>query len=268
MSLLPDPRLASLRADIEKLVLSLTELIAFKDELLSQVCPRIEAQYMMTVGALECDCFRLDCQMRRLRRKLTLIHIQQNRQEQIDMVWIEVQLAEEFARFEQEIRHQQERLAELNNWMHLPTLTPEESEELRTKYRFLVKRLHPDTNPTGSPENLRLFTQCSDAYQCADLATIRLIYAMLEGQVTASEVSLGEMDALEKRRNNLLGQKKAMEICIENIKNRFPYNEQPFLNDPQAVANRVSEVKAEIDRLNAKIQWYTEQLKPWGRCYE
>ena len=65
--------------------------------------PNIETQYMMLVGQYEIHAMRLEIEVKRWKRRITLRQQYVNRGEKPDMVAIEAQLDEEFAEWQKKL---------------------------------------------------------------------------------------------------------------------------------------------------------------------
>lgn len=260
MAIMQSPEYRALTEEIEILKAELTDLIALRDDLLLQVCPQIETEYMHAVGALECDAYRLECQYRRLKRKLELIRMHVNRQEIVDISQIEAALEQELLEFQSKLEQREAQIKQALERLQYSILSPDEASELKRKYHKIVKALHPDVNPNATEASTELYVQAVQAYQSGDLGTIRLVYAMLD--MPAAENSASH-EALQARRDLLKEQTRILVEKIAQIKVSFPYNQQSFLADKDAVAICVAEVQRTIEDYKAKTKHLKVLLSEW-----
>ena len=70
MNIVIHPEYYALQEEIKKLRENLSQLFLRRDELVCHVCPNVQADYMLKVGAFEYKLYELDCMTARLRRKL------------------------------------------------------------------------------------------------------------------------------------------------------------------------------------------------------
>ena len=138
------------------------------------------------------------------------------------------------------------------------------SDEVRSLYRKIVKKLHPDVNPDQNEEEKNMFREAVEAYEKDDLDKLREISAMIDdGYLSTSAEGYTEED-ISKIKEIIEGLKskvQSLEDEIEYIKDSYPYLYKEILDDEKAVevrqkdlANRLkefSEMRAElVERLS------------------
>jgi hypothetical protein len=84
-------------------------LVLERDDLLYRECRNIEMAYMLAVGGLEYQAFKIECAILRLKRKAELIQTKKNRQEKVIPSEIENALDMEFAEYEAKLREELKR---------------------------------------------------------------------------------------------------------------------------------------------------------------
>lgn len=242
-----------IRKEIEKLRQQLEELLYERDELKYTICENIETQYLLIFGSLEYKVYDTYCYYLRLRRKRELIQAKKNRQEKVSIQAIEKQLDREFKEYQENL---QEKIAQINQAIErsqLDILTEEESKTLKKLYRSIVKRLHPDVNPSITPAEKELFNNATEAYKNGDLFTLQIIFEIVEtyGQseeATKSNLSLPD----EKQRLEMLVSKVREEIS--QIKTTVPYIWRAYVEDEAAKNERCTE-------LNKLLKSYQEAIR-------
>jgi len=144
-----------------------------------------------------------------------------------------------------------------DNWFN-NCYTAEESEELRQKYREIVKRLHPDLNPNLKPIEIDLWHKTQEAYQMGNLEEIRRIYLLLNNLTQAPEYHdsndiKAQVDLL-KENIDLLRQK------IEDMRNNFPLNFEVILNDARLLNSEKDKIRKQIEQFKSSIDSLNNHL--------
>lgn len=254
------PGYAELKEAVEKLRTELSVLMAEHDQLIYTECKNIEMRYMLELGSLEYKAYEAECEARRLKRKIELIQSAINRQKKPDLAQIEDQLEREFAEYQERLNEQIDKMNDALARSNSPTLSKEESRELKKCYRAIVKALHPDLHPEESPERMDLFYNAVRAYENADLRTLQIISAMIDnGELTAK--SEEGMAALAHERERLEELLQSVNEKIAEIKSEYPYNLKEILQDEEKVAARKAELQMTIERWNEAIVVYRGRLE-------
>lgn len=232
------------------------ETLMARDHLLFHEAELLKAEYMEKVGLLEYKLYEFQITFQRLKRKLELIRQKLSCQEKVNMQAIEYKLDAEYAEYEEKIAV---RLAEITELMNISgTLAEDDSKELKSLYKKLVKRLHPDLNPGQSDEEYVLFQKAVYAYQHSDARTLRRI-DMLTDKISKESSNKYEMKKL--RYKSLQKACEDMEREMTEIRQRFPFDKAAFLNDKQAVKLRQSELQASLEEYKEKYAELEQKLK-------
>ncbi len=136
-------------------------------------------------------------------------------------------------------------------------------DELKKRYRKIVKRLHPDMNPNQTEEEMRMFREAVEAYQNGDLEKLREICAILDGMGTGEEFENTPegIEQLRAVRDTLKATIAKMMEEIDDITHRFPYTAKEFLEDEEAVAERQKELQEELKKYSDICDELEERLK-------
>ena len=262
MNIVIHPEYYALQEEIKKLRENLSQLFLRRDELVCHVCPNVQADYMLKVGAFEYKLYELDCMTARLRRKLELLRAALNRQESVDLTWIEQQLDIEFDAYNQELLRRMKDLDDALKQNEKDFLSEKDSVELKKLYRLLIKRLHPDVCHDRTEEQSRLFEHACAAYKNGDLATMRTIAMLLEKDIDFDE-KYSPLD-LEKLRADVdILRKRCDKIAyeIKEIENSFPYDQIEFLRDDDRVAAYVREINEQIEVRKEVCSCYEQMIR-------
>jgi hypothetical protein len=109
----------------------LATLIQEKEHILITVIPRVEAEYKVKISYLEYKCFVLEIEIRAMNREIKIRQAAINRGEIIDEVEIKRQLENEFEAWKNQIEDMKDEIEKANKYLKIPTMTNEESRELK-----------------------------------------------------------------------------------------------------------------------------------------
>lgn len=254
------PAYEELTREIKSLKEKLCNLLNERDELRFVICKNIEADYMIKLGTLEIALFKMQCKVLRLKRKLSLIQERLNKKEAVDEAQIEQHLDVEFEAYQKKLDEKirlLDRAIELSN---AEKLTDEEARELKQLYYKIVKNLHPDLNPDMTDGEIALFLRAVEAYNAGDLETMRIIGKTIIGE-NAFTPARDVLKELVSERNTLKSITEKVENEIKQIKNTFPYDMLPILENPQKLKRRRAEYERMIEEEQQNYQYFKERIE-------
>lgn len=254
------PEVVMLKAEVKRLRTEISMLLLERDELKFVECKNIEMHYMLFLGALEYKAFELYCEMLRLKRKIELIQIKKNRQEMISISCIEKVLDEEFTEYQKKLQEQIDKMNTALERSRSELLSEDETKELKTLYRAIVKALHPDLHPESSEAQIRLFQNAVDAYENGDLNTLRIIKEMV-GDDVLPESKENSIVVLQKEKARLEIMIKRIKKEIDEIKNSYPYNLKTIIQNEKLMNEKKVDLEDTISRLKEIIEIYDQQIK-------
>lgn len=253
------PDIKKLKEKIRFLRRELEDLYPEKEHLVGVICENIQRDYTLVFGSLEYKLYEAYCEYLRLRRKRDLIQAKKNRGEKPDMEAIESRLDEEFREYKRRLEEQMEEINEAIEKSKLKLLPEEEQKELKTLYKAIVKRLHPDLNPSITEGEKELFYNATESYKLGDLNTLRIIYDLtVKGE--EEELSLPN-DSLAKEAERLEKAIVAIREEIERIKSNPPYSLKIYLEDERKKAERLNTLRQEIRSFQLAIRTQEEAIK-------
>ncbi len=258
-SVIPFPAFEELKASVEKSRTELSMLVLERDELLYVECKNIEMAYMLAIGGLEYKAYEIECAVLRLRRKAELIQAKKNRQEKIALSEIEEQLETEFAEYRAKLSEQIEKMNAALERNRGKRLSEEETRELKKMYRAIVKSLHPDINPETSEAEIQLFHNAVTAYKNGDIDGLRIISMMVTGS-TLHTAKADPASQLVKERERLLKLLRSVREGIAKIKSEYPYKMKTFLQSPEEIEARKTELESRIEQLNERLAAYKARI--------
>ena len=253
------PDIKKLKEKIRSLRRELEDLYPEKEHLVGVVCENIQRDYTLVFGSLEYKLYEAYCEYLRLRRKRDLIQAKVNRGEEPDMEAIESRLDEEFREYKRRLEEQMEEINEAIEKSKLKLLPEEEQKELKTLYKAIVKRLHPDLNPSITEGEKELFYNATEGYKKGDLNTLRIIYDLtVKGE--EEELSLPNA-SLAKEAERLEKAIVAIREEIERIKSNPPYTLKIYLEDERKKAVRLYTLRSETQSFYRAIQTQEEAIR-------
>ena len=253
------PAYEDLKTEIEKLRVELSMLLLERDELNFVICRNLETEYMLKLGGLEHQLYLKQCEAQRLKREAELIRAALNRQEKPDLSQIESSLDEEFADFQEKLDEQVQKMNEALKHNSGEPLSSEDTKELKSLYRKIVKRLHPDLNPNSTDAEMQLFENAVTAYKNGDLLSVRAIYEMV-GDDSAAPDETDTMQALIKTKKHLEEILAGIKEEISAIKSRYPYTERELLADDAKVEEKKQQLRGALEQYQKLCELYQERI--------
>ena len=253
------PEYDSLKSETEKLRTELSMLLLERDELVFVICRNLETEYMLKIGGLEHQLYAKQCEAKRLKRKSELIQAALNRQEKLDFTRIDRLLDREFAAYQEKLDEQVRKMNEALKHNSAEFLSPEDTKELKSLYRKIVKVLHPDLHPYISDEERQLFENAVAAYKNGDLLSIRAIYETI-GDSSVAPDDADTMQTLMKTKKHLEELIKEINKEIAGIKGRYPYTEQNLLADDAKVEERKTQLRGALEQYQKLCDVYLERI--------
>lgn len=144
-------------------------------------------------------------------------------------------------------------------------LSPEKQKDLRKKYFFIMRQLHPDLNPekTNVQEKLMEYTQA--AFESLDYESMQNIFWLVDPtltKLTSSPKNSKEKDETRTEEESKAALKKLLEASeslqksrvrllnrIETLKNLPQIQNEAMLDDPQEVKEYRSVLQKKLDFL-------------------
>lgn len=253
------PEIAKLKEEIDRARTELSVALFEYDEICFVICKNLETMFFVEFGDIEYKLYEAQCLEARLRRKINLIQTKKNRQEKIDFSEIESLLDDEFEEYNKEIGKRLENMDEALARRDLKHLSDEDSKELKSLYRQILKAFHPYINPNLSETKRELFNNAVQAYKSEDLEMIRTISLIASDEIPAYEHEDVRVKLL-KEKERILERLAVVRAGTDVVKEDFPYNMKEILESEEAIAERMKELerglvefKEFIDRHKTKI---------------
>lgn len=214
--------------------------------------PQLEVVWATKIGVFALLDQEAEFSMRCEKRKLELLQRVVNRGEEVDESVVEEQLQIELSEWEEHItelrRITTDHIAEYGSGTYL---TNDEENELKSLYRTICKRMHPDLAVDLTPAEKSLFLSARHAYKNGDLTKMRAVEASTRHRekVATASPSADAVESLNLEISLLQTTYSQLEKRLAHIVESFPYAFADRLADPAWVAEQV-------DGHNARIAQY------------
>lgn len=256
-----NPEYQKLNKEIKKIKQDVADLYEEKDELVFHICKNIETEYMSKIGVLEYKLYEYQCRLLRLKRKIELYQMLINRQEEPNEERIEEILDTEYREYEEKLNNLFNEIQSALDRKNYVVLTEEQSIELKSIYRRLIKKLHPDLNKDSNEKNKKILLQLIHAYENSDLEMMRNLELLTNEIIEKDEediLPLEDLRAYKQKYEDIL---KELLEKIKKIKESFPYNKKEFLKNDVLIKKRRDEISIEIEQYKKLYKEFEKILK-------
>ena len=240
------PRKQQLKDEYDRLQKQYADLVAERDDL-DVESPKLEAMYMETVGQLQYEMLLLQKAVSLLKQRRDMLQACINRGEEPDWDTIEIKLKFVVEDMNEKLKEEEEKLKKAKEFIRHEMEEEEhrsdaEKLELKTLYKRLVHRLHPDLHPDQTEWERNLFLKVQEAYFKRDLAKLRQLEAELESGIPSNSVDVDTVEEWEARIEKLKARIEAVKNEIKQILSRFPFTYREKVYDVEWVAARKEEL--------------------------
>lgn len=255
--------------ELKKLYAELTkqylDLIEEKGDTIFKKKNYLEALYISHFGYLSKSKLQLNIDIRRAKRKISLIQYHINRNENVNIEEIENQITLEMTEFENQLKEFQSKLEFSQEIMKIELLSSEELNEVKKIFRLLAKKLHPELNKEVTQKMQNLWNRALRAYDLNDLATLRLLMNIIDDNNVVENLSY--IEETRKKVENLKINILNLIEYLEEIKIIFPFNIEENLNDNEWVEKEKENLIKEIKDLKEVKDRYFQKLIIIERTY-
>lgn len=216
------------------------KLIIRRDNLQAEAS-QWEMKYIIEFGESMCKLFELKVECIRLRKQIHFCQLKRNHGLDIDPEEMRICIERAMAGYEDQLEELRE---QYNYAQESEPLTHVEVQEIKSIYRRIAKRIHPDVHPeTMEDEILRdLWGMTAVSYRARDLEALQT----LEIRVRKRIVELGGIDEEDVEIDDLEEKIEQVESEIEKIITTDPYQYSVFLIRDDLVTQRHEDLEEEI----------------------
>ena len=259
-----NPEYLKIIEEVKQLKENIVQLYEEKDERIYHICKNIEAEYMSKIGILEYKLYEFQCKILRLKRKIDLYQAKLNIQKVPNEEKIEEQLNIEYKEYEEKLNDMFDSIQIALDRKNSKTLSDKDSKEIKSIYRKLIKKLHPDLNKEYSEKNKKILLQVKQAYENGDLDSLRNLELLTDEITEKEDINVGELEEIKQTKAKYETIVKKLLDEINKIMESFPYNQKEFLKNDILVNKRKDELEKDME-INRKIyidlENILEQLK-------
>ena len=241
----------ALKQQYEALQEELVKLAAKRETLLTTEKRSLETKYYLKIGRKQYQLYMLRNGVLRLRRKIEIIRAHLNRGEKYDLERVEKRLDEELKRWEEEVLELFQKIRHAEYINKLPLLTPAEASELKSLFRELVRRLHPDLNKGLAEKDKHLWNRVLAAYDHGDLPELKTLALLVEDKEKSKE-SFTAIEELNIATAKIKRQIEHLLQDLDKIGQQFPF----ALREKLANEAWIKEQHAEMEK---QMSHYREQ---------
>lgn len=261
-SIIKFPNSLENRDEMKKLREELESLILEEDNLIYIECENIRTKYIREFGSKEYKILKLSLSYQKLRRKIEVLQAKLNRKETISREFLnrlDRDIEKEFQKYLEELNVKLEEINWADDRFGLDKITGQELIDFKKKYKELVKKLHPDLNPTIDSKMLEIFYKVVDAYKNGWSEIIDLYYELI---VLADDYNAEDDRLNYKAEIGRLKEKiEKIKASIADIKNSYPYIYKDLLDSPQETQNHKKELDDLIESYKRSNKYLEDRLK-------
>lgn len=251
------PEQKELRNRYNELKGEFSRLFALKNEMLSHERPLLTSLYLEFIGRKLYEVYCLSVELAMLKQRMALLQAYVNRNESPDLHVIDKEIEKQFAEYQKKIEEEAENLAVAREFLTSGSfLTDEETKELKAIYYTIVKRLHPDINPSVTDADKELFIKAQAAYELLDLNTLRMILISLDLDKPIVLESYDLEHIVKKLTDNIT----QLKTQIDKLSAEFPFIFREKLKDEEWVKGEQEAAQKEIDAYKIEIEKYKQYV--------
>jgi hypothetical protein len=237
--------LPGLAAELEGLRQYAGDLLHEIDTLVFHIRPSLERLYLVRIGVYEYELYKLEIAIRAEKYRIEAVQAGLNRGLEVSAEDIEAGLETELREYNEKIKAMADRLSHAADVEYVRAESwGERVAAVKSVYRSIIKRLHPDLNPGQTPREAELFKSAARAYEWYDLDTLLTIKALIDWNIAETPLTEdGYRSGILKLREYI----GKLETRKSGIENSFPCDQRGLLEDDGKVEGLVGALKREIE---------------------
>lgn len=248
LDLTPEQR--KLNQEFDQLKKKYASLMLTLEEMRQHDGPKLTALYLSLLGNKKYEILNLQVEIKTLEMRKQLLQSYINRDETPDLHAINKRVEDVVADYNRVLEQEAQRIKSAKEYLEAPLLSDEDSAEIRTLYRMLVKHLHPDLNPKLTENEKDLFQIVQEAYSSSNLDKLREISLAID---TARVVDSSNYTSdIQEYIDSLKGRIANLEHKIEELKNMFPHTLKDKIFDSKWVETEQKQCADDIAQLTEK----------------
>ena len=241
------PDFSSKLREIDALRENLSVLIEEHESLLYGERDVLLAKYNRDLGYLEHELFLLEVEIAELRRRIAILQADINlgrivTAERVKHLDEEIRI--EFEKFRAEIEEKERELRRSVDLLDSPHLMkPEDVRELKTLYRRICQRYHPDVGGREMEHWEQIWSTLQHAYRAGDLDLLKTLAETLDLSGKAPPETSDDLDTeIQRLRFRIERQSKRLAKILSDP----PFSFRERLEDPQWIRTKQEELQQKI----------------------
>ncbi|MBN2766394.1 MAG: hypothetical protein JXR27_08485 [Paludibacteraceae bacterium] len=219
--------------------------------------------YLTLVGQFQFRLFSLKGDLSQLNQRIQLAQVYFNRNELPDWHSIDKKIEAKFKDYYRQIEAEAKKLAAAKEFLKTNFISDEDATKLKAIYKLLVKKLHPDLNPSHPAKDAELFLKVQAAYDLADLEALNEILLYLTNEEAGVP---GDIPDLKKQIEKIAAVNRDLKVKIEKLNNVFPFIYRDKLKDEKWVEDERTQLDLQMQLVEKELEMKTEYLmllKSW-----
>ncbi len=210
------------------------------------VIPATQTSYLIKVGALRVEALQTQVDVMRTRRRIALLRSYLERGERVHVAALNHRIEREFREWDERLRHEVSQIEEAK--ARFSSLAPSEDEdEIRSLYRLLARKLHPEINPDQSDEAKSLWPAVQTAYEWGDVFQLKSLLIMSDDYPESYDMP-NDMSGMRRGHAMLKGKIASMIAKVGNVKQHPAFEWRRILDDPELLASEQGKLRDEVHR--------------------
>ncbi|MBQ1331704.1 MAG: hypothetical protein IIY36_02125 [Lachnospiraceae bacterium] len=217
------------------------EKLVLERDRLEKEAIQIECAWLREFGQLMTDLFEEKIECIKVRKMIAFYQAAANRGEQADQEEMIAYLQRELAEYYTNLRDMLKRNEAARKGR---VITEYEEKRIRALYRWIAKRLHPDTHPgvEDDPDLLLLWDMASAAYRMSDLKRLMDVEMLVQKALAESGGGPAEIEVPD-----IALRIEELEEEIREIRTTEPYIWGEILDDEEACAAKKAALEKELN---------------------
>lgn len=241
------PHVSGKLQEIEALRKRLSVLIEEHEGLLYGEREVLLAKYNRDVGHLEHELFLLKVEIAELRRRIATLQAEVNLGKTITaerVARLDEEIQKEFERARAEIEERERVLRHSASLLDPERLMkPEDVRDLKTLYRRLCQRYHPDVGGKQAERWEQIWSALQHAYRAGDLDLLRTLAETIS---VPGKTALNPPDHLDSETERLRFLIEQQSERVTGVLSEPPFSYRDKLSDPQWIRTKQRDLEQEI----------------------
>lgn len=226
---------------------SLCEELEYIDRML---IPATQTSYLIKVGALRVEALQIQIDVMRTRRRIALLRSYLERGERVPLSALNYRINREFREWDERLLHEMVQIDHAKARFS-SLVTSEDEDEIRSLYRLLARKLHPEINPDQSEEGKAIWPAVHASYISRDVFQLKSLLLVADDYPESYDMP---NDMAGMRRSNVMLKEKIASMAgkVTNAKQHPAFEWKRTLDNPERLAFEQKKLRGEISR--ARLQ--------------